>query len=283
MLLMLRGVPPEALLGSLLAYRAIYYLVPLLFGAVLFGYKELSANRAHLARARERAAMYVAPVAPQIAGALTFLAGTVLLVSGATPAISSRLALLHRFIPLAVLEASNLVGERHRPRPAGARPRPLPPSQGRLLHLLLAARLRRDRLAPQGTSLRGSDRARARARRAGSRAAGLLPADGDSRRALQPRLGREHHRSHHPLRLDRLSRLPQRAVLRRAMVDLRAARQRAANAARVARGHRARCRLPHVEPVAPGAAGTGGGERARTSTAPAPSSTAPTTVSRTRP
>jgi phosphatidylglycerol lysyltransferase len=76
---------------------------------VLFGYKELSANRAHLARARERAAMYVAPVAPQIAGALTFLAGTVLLVSGATPAINSRLALLHRFIPLAVLEVSNLV------------------------------------------------------------------------------------------------------------------------------------------------------------------------------
>ena len=108
MLLMLRGIPPEALLGSLLAYRAIYYLVPLLFGAVLFAYKELSATRAHLARARERAAMYVAPVAPQIAGGLTFLAGTVLLVSGATPAIDSRLALLHRFIPLAVLEVSNL-------------------------------------------------------------------------------------------------------------------------------------------------------------------------------
>ncbi|HVS76554.1 MAG TPA: bifunctional lysylphosphatidylglycerol flippase/synthetase MprF [Steroidobacteraceae bacterium] len=108
MLLILRGIPPEALLGSLLAYRAVYYLVPLLFGAVLFGYKELSATRAHLARARERAAMYVAPVAPQIAGALTFLAGTVLLVSGATPGITSRLALLHQFIPLAVLEVSNL-------------------------------------------------------------------------------------------------------------------------------------------------------------------------------
>ncbi|MDE2049972.1 MAG: bifunctional lysylphosphatidylglycerol flippase/synthetase MprF, partial [Gammaproteobacteria bacterium] len=109
MLLILRGIAPEALLGSLLAYRAIYYFVPLFFGALLFGYKELSATRAHLARARERAAMYVAPVAPQIAGALTFLAGTVLLVSGATPGINSRLALLHRFIPLSVLEVSNLM------------------------------------------------------------------------------------------------------------------------------------------------------------------------------
>ncbi|HUA25442.1 MAG TPA: bifunctional lysylphosphatidylglycerol flippase/synthetase MprF [Steroidobacteraceae bacterium] len=108
MLLILRGVPPESLLGSLLAYRAIYFFVPLLFGATLFAYKELSATRAHLARARERAAMYVAPVAPQITGALTFMAGTVLLVSGSTPAIDWRLALLRRFIPLAVLEVSSL-------------------------------------------------------------------------------------------------------------------------------------------------------------------------------
>jgi phosphatidylglycerol lysyltransferase len=108
MLLILPGVPPEALLGSLLAYRAVYYLVPLLFGATLFGYKELSATRAHFARARKRAAMYVAPVAPQIAGALTFFAGTMLLVSDATPGIDSRLALLHRFVPLAVLELANL-------------------------------------------------------------------------------------------------------------------------------------------------------------------------------
>jgi phosphatidylglycerol lysyltransferase len=108
MLLILRGVPPESLLGSLLAYRAIYFFVPLLFGATLFAYKELSATRAHLARARERAAMYVAPVAPQITGALTFMAGTVLLVSGSTPAIDWRLALLDRFMPLPVLEVSSL-------------------------------------------------------------------------------------------------------------------------------------------------------------------------------
>jgi phosphatidylglycerol lysyltransferase len=108
MLLILRGVPPEALLGSLLAYRAVYYLVPLLFGAILFGYKEVSATRAHLARVRERAALYVAPVAPQVAGGLTFFAGAALLVSAAAPAVDWRLALLNRFVPLAVLEVSSL-------------------------------------------------------------------------------------------------------------------------------------------------------------------------------
>jgi phosphatidylglycerol lysyltransferase len=109
-LLTLPNVPTDALLGSLLAYRAVYYLVPLVFGTLLFGSKELSAQRGRLARARELASSYIAPVVPQIAGALTFLAGALLLFSGATPAVDERLAFLDRFLPLAVLEVSHLVG-----------------------------------------------------------------------------------------------------------------------------------------------------------------------------
>jgi phosphatidylglycerol lysyltransferase len=109
-LLTLPGVPTDALLGSLLAYRAVYYLVPLVFGTLLFGSKEVSAQRAHLARARELATQYIAPVVPQIAGALSFLSGALLLFSGATPAIDERLAFLERFLPLPVVEVSHLVG-----------------------------------------------------------------------------------------------------------------------------------------------------------------------------
>ena len=109
-LLTLPDTPTDALLGSLLAYRAVYYLVPLVFGTLLFGSKEVSAQRAHLARARELAAQYIAPVVPQIAGALTFLSGALLLISGATPAIDERLAVLDRLLPLPVLEVSHLVG-----------------------------------------------------------------------------------------------------------------------------------------------------------------------------
>jgi phosphatidylglycerol lysyltransferase len=109
-LLTLPGVPADALLGSLLAYRAVYYFVPLLFGTLLFGSKELSEQRSRLAWAQELASIYIAPVVPQIAGALTFLAGALLLFSGATPAIDERLAFLDRFLPLAVLEVSHLVG-----------------------------------------------------------------------------------------------------------------------------------------------------------------------------
>jgi len=106
----LPNVPADVLLGSLLAYRAVYYLVPLVFGTLLFGTKELAAQRRALARAHELASMYIAPVVPQIAGALTFLAGALLLFSGATPAVDERLAFLDQFLPLAVLEVSHLVG-----------------------------------------------------------------------------------------------------------------------------------------------------------------------------
>jgi phosphatidylglycerol lysyltransferase len=110
MLLTLPGVPTDALLGSLLAYRAVYYLVPLVCASLLFAWKELAAQRSALARAQELAALYVAPVVPQIAGSLTFLAGALLLFSGATPAVDERLAFLDQFLPLAVLEVSHLAG-----------------------------------------------------------------------------------------------------------------------------------------------------------------------------
>lgn len=109
-LLALPEVPPEALAGSLLAYRAIYYMVPLLCGTVLFASQELAAQRGRFARVQELASTYIAPVVPQITGALTFLSGAVLLVSGATPGIDARLHVLDHFLPLAVLEVSHMAG-----------------------------------------------------------------------------------------------------------------------------------------------------------------------------
>ena len=110
MILALPNVAPDALLGSLLAYRAIYYLGPILFGAILFGAKELGTASTRIARAHQLASAYIAPVVPQVASALVFLAGTVLLISGATPGINERLAFLDRFLPLTVLEVSHLAG-----------------------------------------------------------------------------------------------------------------------------------------------------------------------------
>jgi phosphatidylglycerol lysyltransferase len=106
----LPDVPASSLLGSMLIYRAVYYLAPLMAATLLFGLKELSAQRGPLARAHALASLYIAPVVPQVAGTLTFLAGFILLVSGATPSMDARLTVLRDFVPLAILELSHLAG-----------------------------------------------------------------------------------------------------------------------------------------------------------------------------
>jgi phosphatidylglycerol lysyltransferase len=108
--LALPGVPADQLLGSLLAWRAIYYVLPLLVAALLFGGQELRTQRPALARIEQLAAAYVAPIVPQVSGALVFLAGFLLLVSGATPTIDQRLSVLRDILPLVVLELSHLAG-----------------------------------------------------------------------------------------------------------------------------------------------------------------------------
>jgi len=108
LVLALPGVPADQLVGSLLAWRGIYYLLPLLGAAILFGGQELRAQRSTLARIERLAAAYIAPIVPQVSGALVFVAGFSLLVTGATPSIDRRLAVLRDALPLVVLEASHL-------------------------------------------------------------------------------------------------------------------------------------------------------------------------------
>ena len=106
----LPDVPVSSLLGSLLVYRAVYYLAPLMVATLLFGAKELSARRGPLVRAHALASLFIAPIVPQVAGTLTFLAGFILLVSGATPGMDARLTVLRNIVPLAILELSHLAG-----------------------------------------------------------------------------------------------------------------------------------------------------------------------------
>ncbi|HEU4620150.1 MAG TPA: bifunctional lysylphosphatidylglycerol flippase/synthetase MprF [Gammaproteobacteria bacterium] len=108
--LVLPDLPVEQLLGSLLAYRAVYYLAPLALGALLFLGEELRLKRAHLTKAQALASAYIAPLVPQVAAILTFVAGFVLLLSGATPSIDARITALRELLPLAILEVSHLVG-----------------------------------------------------------------------------------------------------------------------------------------------------------------------------
>ena len=104
--LMLPGVPTDQLLGALLAYRAVYYLAPLLMAALVLVAFELRPRLMHWVRA----SAYITPLVPQAAASLTFVAGAVLLFSGATPSVDARIRVLQRLLPLAIVEGSHLIG-----------------------------------------------------------------------------------------------------------------------------------------------------------------------------
>jgi len=103
------GLPKPALLGALLAYRAIYYLLPLAIAALLLGAHELGQRQTGVVKAARTAGRWTAPVIPQILGLAVLVAGAVLLFSGATPAHPARLAWLQDAVPLPVVEVSHFL------------------------------------------------------------------------------------------------------------------------------------------------------------------------------
>ncbi|HEX3603956.1 MAG TPA: bifunctional lysylphosphatidylglycerol flippase/synthetase MprF [Steroidobacteraceae bacterium] len=110
LLLLLPQVPKDRLLGALIAYRAIYYFAPFAIALVLLGAHELWIHRAPVVRLARLLRTFLTAVTPQAIAIAVFLAGAVLLFSGATPALGTRLALLRNFVPLSVLELSHLIG-----------------------------------------------------------------------------------------------------------------------------------------------------------------------------
>lgn len=110
MLLAIPDAPRNELLGALLGYRAIYYVAPLIAAGTLFAAVEIYGSRHRFERVGSIVTSYMTQVSPQIAGTLVLLAGVVLLISGATPAMESRLTILRHLLPLPVLEMSHLIG-----------------------------------------------------------------------------------------------------------------------------------------------------------------------------
>ncbi len=110
LLLLLQSVAEDRLLGALIAYRAIYYFAPFALALALLGAHELWVHRGPAVRLLWLARGFVIAVTPQAIAIAVFLAGTVLLVSGATPGLGHRLELLRNFVPLPILELSHLLG-----------------------------------------------------------------------------------------------------------------------------------------------------------------------------
>ena len=189
-----------------------------------------------LARIEQLAAAYIAPIVPQVSGALVFLAGFLLLVSGATPTIDRRLSVLRDILPLVVLELSHLAGS----------------VIGLALLILARALFRRLAAAYQLTVwllaagmvtslLRGLEIEQALAARPGAagavaRPARVLPPGRDPGSALHAGLDRQPCDRDLDRGVDRLFRLPSRGLLAFAVVDVCVRGRCAAHAARLAGG-----------------------------------------------
>ncbi|AYZ93662.1 bifunctional lysylphosphatidylglycerol flippase/synthetase MprF [Burkholderia dolosa] len=101
-----REVPAHAMVAALIAYRAIYFGVPLVLSAALLAGFEGRALRSRLV---SRQAARVSLLAPLFLSLVTFAVGSMLVISSATPAFWHRIAILRNIVPLWVLEGSQVI------------------------------------------------------------------------------------------------------------------------------------------------------------------------------
>jgi len=103
-------IPAPALFAALVAYRVVYYLAPLVLASILLAARETLAARDSARGVMTFLMQWFPVVMPRILAVLTFVAGAVLLFSGATPSVHERLRWLEAMLPLGVLEFSHFIG-----------------------------------------------------------------------------------------------------------------------------------------------------------------------------
>jgi len=92
------------ILGSLAAFRLVYYLLPLCVATVMVIWREVRALR-HAAMVTP----WFSSLLPPFFAGLTLVCGAVLLFSGATLAIPGRMEILRGFVPLPLVEVSHFL------------------------------------------------------------------------------------------------------------------------------------------------------------------------------
>ncbi|MDA0657853.1 MAG: bifunctional lysylphosphatidylglycerol flippase/synthetase MprF [Planctomycetota bacterium] len=101
---------PQGVISAMLAYRVIYYLLPLALGLILLTSHELSLHGKHAARALSVFGRWSPTIAPTVLALCIFISGSLLLFSSTTPASATRMALLGNVLPLWAIETSHLLG-----------------------------------------------------------------------------------------------------------------------------------------------------------------------------
>ena len=109
LLLLGKDVGASSLILALIAFRLVYYLLPLAL-ALLVLLLDASYERRHVIRRWGTAVgTFTVSAAPIVLAVSTFAAGAVLLISGALPAETARLRVLRDLVPLPVVELSHFL------------------------------------------------------------------------------------------------------------------------------------------------------------------------------
>lgn len=99
-----------AVFAGLLLYRLVYYLLPLFIAATVLVLREASALRRPIGAGLSLLDKIGRVLAPNAITLLVFVAGFILLVSGALPGVRTRLTDLDELVPLPFIEGSHLAG-----------------------------------------------------------------------------------------------------------------------------------------------------------------------------
>lgn len=110
LVLLPREIPDSAIAGSLLIYRGIYYLLPLMIAAALLGVHELLGKKERMRKTAEIFGQWIPGLVPRVLAFTTFIGGALLLFSGATPGVGGRVAWLKGVLPFPLIATSHFLG-----------------------------------------------------------------------------------------------------------------------------------------------------------------------------
>jgi phosphatidylglycerol lysyltransferase len=110
LLLLSDHLEKSAIVGSLVLYRLVYYLFPFALATGLLAVYELTTKKHILKRFGLVFGKSSSAITPHFLAATSFIAGIILLFSGALPAAKSRLAWLQDLLPLPAIEISHFLG-----------------------------------------------------------------------------------------------------------------------------------------------------------------------------
>lgn len=96
-------------LGILVVYRIIYYILPLFVAVLILAYQEYLTNRRKVKVIGQKAVNWIPRVVPQVLSISVFIGGSILLFSGSMPSEVPRMQWLQVFLPLPVIEMSHFL------------------------------------------------------------------------------------------------------------------------------------------------------------------------------